>query len=360
MSEELEPMDNDEESDEDPLFDNLVKNSTLSPDCVVHLSSILPTEEAQKLGNLVMGIIQVFGNKFHLELLDEVTIADDYEGALAKVSAERGYSGKTIQPTRSDIAHGVAMSLTQQRNGKTRSHIVFSTHALVGLIKCERDTPECKNAFYNVVHELAHVDEVAQLEEAHPGIHATPYKVGKPLLKPLAQSVWSEYYACRNTATIEGEFQLGYYEDTFCKCLSEVVRRGDKYTLARHRDGMSIDDMLAGLNTEYGALMKYAAYLIGHCDGMKKPIEEVTSKTIPSLNGSFFAPMFQRLQDELRKMWDDPDKWKNGIEHYNPICPIYEDLLEHGGITFSQLPDGGWWVSVPLPIRAMFDFNINF
>jgi hypothetical protein len=98
---------------------------------------------------------------------------------------------------------------------------------------------------------------------------------------------------------------------------------------------------------EYGSLMVYAAYLLGHVDGTEGTVEEVAPKAVTSIEGHpYFKPFFGRLHEELRAMHSSYGRWQ-GLEVFEPLKNIAYDLLKACGMDVQTKPDGTGHVVLP-------------
>src|SRR3546814_17854501 len=93
------------------------------------------------------------GSFFDLSLLDGVTVAVDYDAALASI--DQGMDGlRPFDRTNTEELKGVAKTCQVRRDGVTKSHIVFNAAMLVQLIEVEQTSQaERQEAMGLIAHE---------------------------------------------------------------------------------------------------------------------------------------------------------------------------------------------------------------
>src|ERR1035438_9556181 len=103
----------------------MLEKSTLSSQLDAAVDGSYPSEEeARKVGETVLFFLKVFGAFLQLDGLEVVTVADDYNAALAKI--ERGFeTNAPLTPTNDEFGTGTAMAVPVLRNGAIKTHIVM-------------------------------------------------------------------------------------------------------------------------------------------------------------------------------------------------------------------------------------------
>src|SRR5665213_1643615 len=117
-------------------------------------------------GDLIAVTVRSISQYMSLERLDGITVAYDYDEALAQL--ERGFRpSRPLARTSTDEITGVAMAPAVIRAGVVKAHLVFHAPYVLGL-EAETDSDDFKRALYTVAHECAHVDDLKQRDESFP------------------------------------------------------------------------------------------------------------------------------------------------------------------------------------------------
>jgi len=99
--------------------------------------------------------------------------------------------------------------------------------------------------------------------------------------------------------------------------------------------------------------MVYAAYMVGHIDGIEGEFAALVPKAMDALDRQpYFKPFFSRLCDELRAMHGTYGQWK-GLEIYEPLKQLADELLKAGGIDIQPRADDGAYVHIPFSAETM-------
>jgi hypothetical protein len=303
-------------------------------------------QEAHEIGSIVLGFLSEFGRFLDLERLDTVTIAFDYDVALAEV--ERGFgTQRTLAKTKDEFAVGIAMTPTVMRNGQPYSQMVINA-GLVYCLKESLDSPDAKLAIHILAHEAAHAHDLLQQDRAFPGLYGTAipdYRKG--ILFSMAHGCWEEYIASRLSAGF-GDMpeRMTHFESTFSSALKSARKRGNSAILA-YRTHARINDLVAELVAIYGKVLLYGAYLVGHLDGLQQTVEQSAAEAHRVVGKTaYFQSIFDLFQSELRKMYESYGRWSS-VDVFTGLEGTAEDLLNAAGIAFQRQPNGMYWVDVP-------------
>ncbi len=118
-------------------IEKLWASSTLPTNLSICLRGFQTETDAHEVGKLIGGFLRLFGSFLNLERLDAVTVAHDYNTALADI--QRGANcSQELTATNDRFAVGVAMAVTVLRDGKPNSHMVLDA-ALVGLLRDQQN-----------------------------------------------------------------------------------------------------------------------------------------------------------------------------------------------------------------------------
>jgi hypothetical protein len=330
-------------------MEELLKRPSTLPDVQISLRSFEKEDQARELGNTVGIFLRLFGTFLDLERLDAITIAFDYEDALAEVDLGVP-SSAALTPTRDEFATGIAMAVTVIRDGRPKAHLVLDANFLMALTK-END-PNFQLAVYVICHEAAHIHDLAYRDRAFPGVilqQKNDFRDG--VLLQIATICWEEYVASRLSAPYASAEQLGYFESTFCSALEGVRERGNHH-IRKYRWHADVMQLAAQMVSEYGALLKYAAYLDGHTAGLNGDFAQAAPKASElTRTERWFMPTAEALHSCLALMWASYGRW-SGLEVYDPLKEVAHGLLKAGGVDIQQRPQGAY-ISVPFTPDTM-------
>lgn len=325
-------------------WDNLPP-STVPKDLSICVKGFENEEAARKLGHAVLGCLNIIGSFIDLATLDGVTVAIDYDAALA--SLDRDLKG--LKPlTRSNTAEmqGVAMSPAVMRDGKALTHLVFNAAPLAALIADGAASEDRSLAIGIIAHESAHVQITAQKERAIPEARFGTVIEGyeRAVMFQLAEVCWDEYAACRLSALFTPEQNA-----THSLTLGEVVRgarsRADE-AIKRYRVHADINVLVGDAGSELCAPIKAATYLLG---GMDAAGENWAS--FPEVRTLIADAEYKELIDELheilRHLWDTQGEWSPTLGTFAPLEELAKRVFDSGGIFFQTADDGRCRIDVP-------------
>ncbi len=332
----------------DAEIEQLIASSTLQANLSMHLLGFQTKEDAKKLADIVGSFLRLFGTFLNLERLDAVTVAYDYGTALKEV--DRGTVCQELTATNDTFAIGVSMAVRVLRQGQLKCHIVVDAGLMNSLR--EPSDPNYKLAIGLLAHEAAHVHDLLMQDRAFPNVllqYRCGYREGK--LLEIAHSCWDEYAASRLSAKFEYENQLKWFEDTFCSCAEEVRERSNKH-IQQYRWHGDLNKLVPQVVAEYGAVFKYAGYLLGHLDGLGLSIEKDAPKANELVNRKkYFTPIFEELVACLKSMWVTYGNW-SGLQVFEPLKDVADKLLRAGGIEIEERAEGPY-VNVPFGRETM-------
>ena len=303
---------------------------------------------AQHFGPILVQYIQMISCCIDLERLDGVTVAMNYAEALAQL--DLGYeTSRQLTPT-TEIGQGVAMTPIVKRDGVIKAHIVLHASFIWPL---GDETHELwKEALYTLTHECAHVAVLKASDIAFPGRLPLPryQDADKSNRGQIIDVCWDEYAVCRLRAAFGAGRTASWFEEVFVQALRETRDRANEHIrrYVVHRDHGRV---LAEASGEYGNLMKFASYLLGHLDGAGLDLNAApTAKAV--LEGHWFAPFFERLAAVLRSLYENLGSWKTRDE-FEPIGDIAREVIADGGVEVTRPPGGGLYVNVRLTPDTM-------
>jgi hypothetical protein len=339
----------------DAEIKRLLATSTLPTNLSMHLLGFQSKEDAEKLGEIVGSFLRLFGTFLNLERLDAVTVAYDYDTALKEV--DRGTVCQEVTATNDTFARGVGMAVRVLRKGQVKSHIVVAA-GLMNSLRSEND-PNYQLAIGLLAHEAAHVHDSLMQDLAFPGVllqRSTGFREG--ILLQMAQVCWDEYAACRLSTRIGDDKQLAWFEETFCSFAEEVRERTNKH-IQQYRWHGDLNKLVPQVVAEYGALLKYAGYFLGHLDGLGLSIEKDAPKANEIINRKkYFTPIFEELVACLKSIWATYGHWP-GLQIFDPLKNVADKLLQAGGIEIEDRASGAAYVRVPFSPETMPSLNMS-
>jgi hypothetical protein len=323
--------------------EDLLSRPSSLPEVTVNLIGFASEQEAKEVGNNILAVLHVLGIYLELERLEAITVAFDYAEALANIDC----GGFKTKPKATEDIHavGVAMAVTVLRAPKPMKHLVMNA-SCARFLKDTAD-PNYRLALYLVAHEAAHVHDLARQDRTYPGIFGQAMQDSREgFMFTVAQSCWEEYIACILSADYAPSSQTDNYEETFCSVFADVRKRGNAH-IRRYRTGRDVMRLLDELQQEYGSMLKYAAYLLGHVEGLGQTLQAAAPRAFALIQeSSWFAPLFGDFHLQLKGLDESYGKW-SGIEVFEPLKRTVSDVFKAGGIEFQQKQDGTYYISVP-------------
>lgn len=308
---------------------------------------------ARQLENNVFWCVQELSRSIELSGLDGVTIAADYHQALAEL--DRGYETNYVLTASNDIAIGVAMTPSVIRDGKLKSHIVWNGHFACGLLDVQHE--HFRTALHLLAHECAHVEITAAFERCFPGVllRTRHDDAHQSFRWDIIQACWDEYAATRISAGF-GEDPTDGYEETFISVLGSARQTVDD-AIRAYRNHGDVDEIMIAAYTEYGRLMKYAAYHLGNLDGLGIAISDRPATREP-LEGHWFEIYLNSLHTAFRELWSEFGKWESKAP-FEAIGDIADEIVQEGGVIVRHLPAGGLYVDVPFTAENLRELLVS-
>ncbi len=204
-------------------------------------------------------------------------------------------------------------------------------------------------AIHNLAHELAHAHDHQMESRAFPGAFGTTisdFKEG--ILFQMAHACWNEYIASRLSARWGYDKYCKEFEDSLCPMLfttrDQASASIDEYQ--KHRNMQKTANELVQV---YGPLMTRLSYLVGHVHGMNSTVEgEAPTLHKAIAETKWFASIFRHFEEIVRAMYETYGKW-TGLEVFEPLKQMFDDLLKAGGMTCIQMPDGNYFIGLNRP-----------
>jgi hypothetical protein len=172
-------------------------------------------EDANRLANRLASYVRLISRCMDLSQLDGVTVAYDYDAALAEL--DRGVEGlRMLTRSNDDQLIGVGMAPAVVRDGIVKVHVVLNGPYVEGIEADDAEEPSeaFSTALYLLAHECAHVQVTTDKDHAFPGTILQRRISGyeEAIFIQINEACWEEYAACRLSAVF-GLDQLQYYEE---------------------------------------------------------------------------------------------------------------------------------------------------
>lgn len=308
----------------------------------VSLRGFETEDGARAFGTLLGSYINEISRYIDLTRLDGVTVAYDYEQALAEL--DRGVPGlKTLTRTE-HYGVGVAMTPAVVRDGIVKAHIVLAGDIIRPL---EDETHEFwKDCLYTLAHECAHVEVDKAFDECFPGVtlqrrHSNFWEAFR---WQIIDSCWDEYAASRISGMFGGEQQRSNYEETFVTALG-AVRDAANAAIKRYRIHGEHGKVAEEVTREYAVLMRYAAYLQGHLAGTGENLSAAKAAS-HALAGHWFQPYYARMEAIMETLWSRFGRWEN-LAEFKPLGDVADDLVGEGGVVITPIEEDEVYIAVP-------------
>jgi hypothetical protein len=272
-------------------------------------------EYAKDLNEDLAFIFHEFGKVIDISRLDGLTVATDYDAALAEL--DRGYKSVQRLEKSTEYAEGVAMTPSVLREDGLKSHIVING-SIVTLLKAD-DRDDVKLALHTIAHECSHVEVTAAYNACFPNelLQSRHGHVLDFWRWDVIFACWDEYAVCRIAGDMSHD-PLASYEATFVAVLNDIDAKVLRLVKGFH--GGNANDLVGPVTGAYGDLMKFACYMLGALAGTDRSLKECQTAT-NALKGHWFNSYIQRLDEICGSLFDQFGKWPNkgGFEKLGSI-----------------------------------------
>ncbi|MER9368208.1 hypothetical protein NKI66_19660 [Mesorhizobium sp. M0518] len=311
-------------------------------------------EDANRIAHNLASYIRFISSVINLERLDGVTVAYDYDAALAEL--DRGVEGlRTLARSNDDQLVGVAMSPAVLRDGKVKVHLVFSGAYIESIgATPEKDDARAQSgmqqAIYLIAHECAHVQVTTEKDKAFPGniLQKQVSSYEEQIFTQINEACWDEYAACRLSAPF-GSGHLAYYEEGL-RGVAGVARQ--KAAAARdgfwkHRD---LNRIVGELGAPISEPLRMAAYTFGHIDGSNGEAE-ISEETRQAIDEAGYTEAIEELVAQLRKLWNERGEWMFPSE-FDVLGDVARGLFYEEGLLITPNGEGA---NIQVWDPAMYD-----
>lgn len=298
--------------------------------------------ETQRFSSAMSQAILECGRAMDLERLDGVTVAFDFDAALASI--DLGYESTHAKGyTKTGEFLCVGKALTVKRCGKLMSHVVFHASTVGLLIYPEHEShPLAVNI---IAHEFAHVTGLKWNDAAMPGLLLAPHQTDwfTASLFDAALIIWDEYLACRlaagfGDAVAQRTLYAKNYEGDAALAISRTREPIKAYRI--HGD---LEKMMAEIRVPLIQPLKLAGYLLGHLDGMED--EQSLDALCPHQVETPYHSVLPALRTELRKLWNTHGN-TGGVERFDGVIELIIQVYEGAG-THPKKQGDHYYVNVP-------------
>jgi len=335
-------------------MEEFARRPSTMPPIGIDLIGYATEEFARSVGEAINTWLLFLGKILNLKRLKQVVVSYNYNEALAAVDQGAPVSGP-LKATNDEIAVGIAMTPTVLCDGEAMSVMVLNA-AYMEVLALE-ETPENaalrEQMIYTLAHESGHVHDLDVRATCMPDIilkQRLSFRDG--LLLGIASGCWDEYIACRLSAFIARESALRPLEDTFCTALEHARDRANA-AIRQYRMDADVTRVTKEVAEIYKRVMVYAAYMLGHIDGIEGNVATVVPKALDAMERRpYFKAFFPKLHETLRAMHSTYGVWK-GLDVYEPLKGLADELLKLGGIDIQPRADESVYVAIPFSADTM-------
>lgn len=338
--------------DEEDTADGLPEGVTIPSNLQFSARNFPDEDYAKEAIYKLHSVLSVISQSIDLTNLDGVTIAFDYDEALAEL--DRGYETTYRLTATKDVAIGVAMAPTVIRDGVIKTHLVLNANYALSLLeKPGKETEFFWQSLHLVAHECAHVEVTAVFDRCFPG--TLLQKVHRNILDNMRWQVilatWDEYAVCRITGSI-GYDPADDYLETLLKVLGDT--RGQCYEMIKaYRTHGDVGQVVTEVYGKIGNLLKYSSYFLGAIATHENPETHPTTLT-EKAEFAWFKPFYERMIEVNEALWSEFGRWKN-LDAFDEIGDILEDMAKSIGIVALRESDELINFNIPYRLESMPD-----
>lgn len=338
--------------DEEGNTDGLLGDVTIPCNLQFSARMFADEEYAKEAMYKLHSILSVISQSIDLTNLDGVTVAFDYDEALAEL--DRGYKTNYTLAATNDVAIGVAMAPTVIRDGVIKTHLVLNAnYALSILEEPGEETEYFWQSLHLVAHECAHVEVTAVFDRSFPGylLQKTHSNILDNMRWQVILATWDEYAVCRIAGSI-GYDPAEDYLETLIKVLRDT--RNQCFELIKaYRTHGDVGQIAAEVYGKLGDLLKYSSYFVGATKAQKTPETHPIALT-DEVEFAWFSPFYERLIEAHEALWSEFGKWHE-LDKFEQIGNILEDIAESIGVEALRESDDSIRFNIPYRQESMPD-----
>lgn len=330
--------------------DGLPSDITIPKDLQFSARGFADEDYAKEAMYKLHSVLTVISRSIDLTNLDGVTVAFDYDDALAQL--DRGYETAHTLTATKDAAIGVAMAPTVIRAGMVKTHLVLNAiYALSILEEPGEETEYWGQSLHLIAHECAHVEVTAAFDRCFPKhlLQKTHRSFLDNFRWQVILATWDEYAACRITGTIGYDPADGYLE-TLIKVLRDTRSQCFEMIKAYRLHG-NVEQIATEVYGKTGNLLKFASYFMG-----ASAAHETHETHPPILVGEaefcWFRPFYERLLVAHELLWNEFGEW-NDTDSFEAIGDILEDMAASIGVEATRETDDLVRFNIPYRKESM-------
>lgn len=336
----------------EPNSDGLPKNLTIPSNLQFSARAFADEEHARQSINKLHSVFSVISQHIDLTNLDGVTVAFDYDNALAEL--DRGYETNFKLSATKGVAVGVAMAPSVIRNGKIKTHLVLdANYALSILEEPGQETDYFGQSLHLLFHECGHVEVTAAFDECFPGylLQKKHSNILDNMRWQVILATWDEYAVCRIAGAI-GHDPINGYLETLVKVLEST--RNECFELIKaYRTHEDVGQVVTETYGKLGDLLKYSSYYLGAAAAQENPVTHPATLAAVS-EFSWFSPFYDRIMEIHGKLWKQFGKWKNQTD-FEALGDVLEEMAESIGIEASRQSEEHVYFNIPYREESMPD-----
>jgi hypothetical protein len=285
-----------------------------------------------------------------LERLDGITFAADYPAALDSIDRGRPNIA-TPRTVSKDIGVGVAMTLTVERDGLIKGHIVLTAGVGLGLIGEAGQYGQW--ALHTLVHELAEVSMIQLFDEALPGVILNPLTDGYegPLFVSVNNAL--DGYSASRVSSCFGDSDeiMRVHQELLVSTLAVAQQKISKARFAYRYDG-DIQRLVNVARPLVGHILSFSAELLGHANGLRSSPFDEEGVVKAALEKAGLLAWFKTFETDLHGYWDRRGQWESLDELFRFNRHV-ERIFWQFGMFWSREKEGGCRLDIPVAIDAL-------
>jgi hypothetical protein len=169
-----------------------------------------------------------------------------------------------------------------------------------------------------------------------PGSYGKPLECGNRSRQTFlkAMDVWSEYAACRSSATFRPEAREEF-EGILCRAMDDSFAAAIEQIKA-HREGRGAGEVFREIQQIFGDVFICAGYLLGHVHGLELNLKDRTPRLDELFRKNpFVEGLMTRLERILHELWLQEFVWAS-IEVFAPIYDLICEMMSQCGLVFAR------------------------
>lgn len=327
-------------------------NASLETIIVAGLEDGAANELAMRVGVLVSQLRVVDPTKpLDLKRMRRMGFSTNYGNDLEQLL---GNAGRNSWHTQEEYAVGVAkVHVLRLEDGGLEIVPVFDANIFAILGQDYETLDEERKAWFGRIlhmlhHELCHVhDDNKKIDAMPASMLGKVWSAAEMYTGSLAETAWSEYFANRASSITASDIVISETAEMFKDAVQRTKPAINGHVL-EYRTSADLEALMALFQRHGDFLVKAAAYMLGYLDGLEKTLEQVSEEAHRALVESDFLPIWQRMRDELKRMFDrHPAGWDDSLAIYAQLSEVMQDFYDDMGLVLESQPDGSLYVDIP-------------